>query len=116
MCWRYCRLRRYIINNEIPSLGTVLNCKNTGHITDKTSIGDIGNIAGVITAKGKVERCIYGGTVNRVAGTRANAIGRIENRRFIQEHQNQICRKFQQIAFQNKELNSLYYIMSNLKK
>lgn len=68
----------YIINNEIPSLGTVLNCKNTGHITDKTSIGDIGNIAGVITAKGKVERCIYGGTVNRVAGTRANAIGRIE--------------------------------------
>ena len=63
---------------EAPTLGTVLNCKNTGHINDKTSIGDIGNIAGVITVKGKVEQCIYGGTVNGAAGTRANAIGRIE--------------------------------------
>lgn len=62
-------------NEEKESPGTLLNSKNTGPITDNTSIGFCGNIAGVINKQGKVEGSIYGGTVNGKTGSKENAIG-----------------------------------------
>ena len=57
--------------------GTLLNCQNTGHITDNSARANIGNIAGVIDIYGTVTGSKYGGTVNGVAGTKANAIGEV---------------------------------------
>lgn len=63
------------VMDSLSTSGTVLNCQNTGHIVQKTARADIGNIAGVIEMNGTVSGSIYGGTVNGVTGTKANAIG-----------------------------------------
>ncbi|MBP3518816.1 MAG: hypothetical protein J6K31_10560 [Parabacteroides sp.] len=91
------------ITNETATSGIILNCKNTAHITDETSIGDIGNIAGVINVKGKVEGCIYGGTVNGATGTRENAIGRIETGGSFKSLKSKSASSSTRIPFQFKE-------------